>query len=301
MNIWNTILALICFTLAVVTSFLFLFVYRRFRLDIMKKAFSLSLVSNVFVLMDFIRIVLSQDLYYTGDVRIYLYYLSIVLFGALYYTFLRFYHVLLYRQISGSWKWLYLLSWGLPLIIFVIHSIFHLMINISDILNLLLSLFIFAYFLQTIKAYIQLKNNLKKKILLIFIILDILILTVMVLDLSPVIFRQIREKSYNEYYVYILFNSINITLIIRYFTKFKASKVQSSDARMGDFSEMYEKISSREWDIIHLIMKGYSNQKIADHLFIHLNTVKTHIYHIYQKTHARNRIELINYINNTQK
>ncbi|MGD9211562.1 MAG: helix-turn-helix transcriptional regulator, partial [Desulfobacteraceae bacterium] len=42
-------------------------------------------------------------------------------------------------------------------------------------------------------------------------------------------------------------------------------------------------ISSREQDIINLVLKGYSNQKIAAALCISLHTVKTHLKNIYPK------------------
>jgi DNA-binding CsgD family transcriptional regulator len=56
-------------------------------------------------------------------------------------------------------------------------------------------------------------------------------------------------------------------------------------------------ISPRECDIISMIMQGYSNRMIGEKLFISALTVKNHIYHIYQKTSAENKIHLINLIN----
>jgi len=42
--------------------------------------------------------------------------------------------------------------------------------------------------------------------------------------------------------------------------------------------------------------RGYSNSKLADALFISTRTVKNHVYHIYQKTGVRNKVQLINLI-----
>jgi DNA-binding CsgD family transcriptional regulator len=52
-------------------------------------------------------------------------------------------------------------------------------------------------------------------------------------------------------------------------------------------------ISPREQEIIRLVLQGYSNQKIAETLFISLHTVKTHLRNIYPKFEVSSRYELI--------
>ncbi len=59
-------------------------------------------------------------------------------------------------------------------------------------------------------------------------------------------------------------------------------------------------ISAREKEIITLIMKGYSNQKISNQLFISLSTVKTHVRNIFQKLNVESRFEIISRINKSQ-
>jgi len=54
------------------------------------------------------------------------------------------------------------------------------------------------------------------------------------------------------------------------------------------------RISEREEDVIKKIVEGKTNKEIADELFVSLSTVRTHIYNIFQKTGAKNRIEVIN-------
>jgi ATP/maltotriose-dependent transcriptional regulator MalT len=61
------------------------------------------------------------------------------------------------------------------------------------------------------------------------------------------------------------------------------------------FFEQYN-ISSREKEIVPLILQGYTNQKIGDTLFISANTVKTHIRNIYAKFGVKNRYELISFV-----
>ena len=59
------------------------------------------------------------------------------------------------------------------------------------------------------------------------------------------------------------------------------------------FLEKYN-ITEREKEIILYISGGLSNQEISDKLDISLGTVKNHVFNIFQKTHAKSRIELCN-------
>ena len=45
-------------------------------------------------------------------------------------------------------------------------------------------------------------------------------------------------------------------------------------------------------DIIEMMARGFSNSAIAEKLFISTLTVKNHVYHIYQKTGAENKVQL---------
>jgi DNA-binding CsgD family transcriptional regulator len=56
------------------------------------------------------------------------------------------------------------------------------------------------------------------------------------------------------------------------------------------------RISERECEIISLVMQGFSHKQIGDKLFISSRTVKNHIYNIYQKTGAENKVQLLNMI-----
>lgn len=56
------------------------------------------------------------------------------------------------------------------------------------------------------------------------------------------------------------------------------------------------KISKREEEVIRELCAGKSNKEIAQTLFISLQTVKDHIYRVYQKTDVRNRVQLINLV-----
>jgi DNA-binding CsgD family transcriptional regulator len=62
------------------------------------------------------------------------------------------------------------------------------------------------------------------------------------------------------------------------------------------FIEKYG-ISPREREIVSMMLRGYGNRKISETLFISAMTVKNHIYHIYRKTGARNKVQLLNMVN----
>ncbi len=53
-------------------------------------------------------------------------------------------------------------------------------------------------------------------------------------------------------------------------------------------------ISRREADIIGLLVLGAANREISEKLFISPRTVEAHIYNIYRKCDCRNRVELLN-------
>ncbi len=64
---------------------------------------------------------------------------------------------------------------------------------------------------------------------------------------------------------------------------------------LGRFFADY-KISKREEEVIRHLCEGKTNKEISEALFISLQTVKDHVYRIYQKTDVKNRVQLINLI-----
>lgn len=65
----------------------------------------------------------------------------------------------------------------------------------------------------------------------------------------------------------------------------------------GDFSEESEHLDSlsrREMEILEMLAKGMIYKEIAQGLYISPETVRKHVYHIYEKLHVNNRVEAIN-------
>jgi len=67
--------------------------------------------------------------------------------------------------------------------------------------------------------------------------------------------------------------------------------------RMDLFCQKYS-ITSREREIIEMIIKGHTNKSIGDILYISVQTVKNTNYNIYKKTKVKNRLQLLNLIQN---
>ncbi|MBF0780732.1 MULTISPECIES: response regulator transcription factor [unclassified Granulicatella] len=55
--------------------------------------------------------------------------------------------------------------------------------------------------------------------------------------------------------------------------------------------ELHNELTSREKEVLLLIARGYSNQEIADELFITLKTVKTHVSNVLSKLEVEDRTQ----------
>lgn len=58
-------------------------------------------------------------------------------------------------------------------------------------------------------------------------------------------------------------------------------------------NKLNPRITQREKEVLNLIVKEYSNQEIADKLFISLRTVETHRYNLLQKLEVKNTAGLL--------
>lgn len=69
--------------------------------------------------------------------------------------------------------------------------------------------------------------------------------------------------------------------------------VESFRRAAGPSPQPAVQLSAREEEVLILLSKGYSNKEIASQLGIGVQTVGSHIKHIYEKMHVRSRAEAV--------
>lgn len=72
-----------------------------------------------------------------------------------------------------------------------------------------------------------------------------------------------------------------------------ARQVVQSFREVDQDSRVTDKLSQREEEILQQLSKGYSTKEIADRSSVSVNTVRTHLQHIYEKLHVRSRTEAV--------
>lgn len=72
-----------------------------------------------------------------------------------------------------------------------------------------------------------------------------------------------------------------------------ARKVVMAFHQQTAYVDAKDSLSDRENEVLAWLSKGYSYQEIADHLFIAIDTVRTHIRNLYEKLQVRNKREAL--------
>lgn len=62
----------------------------------------------------------------------------------------------------------------------------------------------------------------------------------------------------------------------------------------ADNSATLDQLTNREKEILEQLSKGLMYKEIAARLFLSPETVRKHVYHIYEKLHVNNRVEAVN-------
>ena len=74
----------------------------------------------------------------------------------------------------------------------------------------------------------------------------------------------------------------------------KAVYIPKPDNFILNETELFQhKISKRELEVLELMSLGFSNQEIADKLFVSLNTIKTHSSNLFEKLEVKRRTQAI--------
>jgi DNA-binding CsgD family transcriptional regulator len=110
--------------------------------------------------------------------------------------------------------------------------------------------------------------------------------------------------QFSAYYGFVQVNYINSLLLMPFIAlviSFGFILGKAKQQPENKFVEVCFQLTSREKEIVELLLQGKKNQEIADHLFVELSTVKTHINNIYKKTDAKNRRELKKRVSNIRQ
>ena len=75
---------------------------------------------------------------------------------------------------------------------------------------------------------------------------------------------------------------LSLVIVLYFLLYFQNSKMSENDT-VKNISVKY-KLGTQEEKVLNLLMKGLSNQEIADELFVSVNTIKNHVANIYKKT-----------------
>ena len=100
----------------------------------------------------------------------------------------------------------------------------------------------------------------------------------------------IMSVSYINSAVEAVMNNM-IWLIPDITTQFVKNIIEQSNQLAENENQIFSHLTHKEQDIAILIKKGYSNSEISEKLDISINTVKTHIKHIYDKLHVKDRLD----------
>jgi LuxR family maltose regulon positive regulatory protein len=79
----------------------------------------------------------------------------------------------------------------------------------------------------------------------------------------------------------------------RLLAAFPATESAATASPQSAASNLIEPLSDRELDVLRLIAADRSNQEIASELYLSVNTVKTHIQHIYEKLNVSSRLSVV--------
>ena len=72
-----------------------------------------------------------------------------------------------------------------------------------------------------------------------------------------------------------------------------ARRVVESFRNRGKSREETVNLTAREEEVLTLLSKGYSNKEIAEQIQLSVDTVRSHLKHIYEKMHVRSRTEAV--------
>jgi DNA-binding NarL/FixJ family response regulator len=96
-------------------------------------------------------------------------------------------------------------------------------------------------------------------------------------------------------------NDLMISLEIAIFNQLQSRGVSKPELSLDDLNDKLPvPLSQREFEILNLLKKGKTNKEIAAASFVSVNTVKTHLAHLFEKLDVSNRTQALFRINELQ-
>jgi len=239
---------------------------------------------------------LKENLKYLEDKYFYLHYILDIISR----TFLTF-SIPFFTAYIANFKWRKLQN-----IIFAVFSvlllIFKLFFNLDDkyyILSIVLILSIAYAITIGLINYNKINDREQKRLLRNVCIVAIIFFPGIIYNEFPVFNFNINVAPL----LYCSFCTVFILFVVKIYIRDYYISEQEIESLKDSYkvhkkSNVFDKfnLSDREREVTILLLKGYSNKKIADVLFISVSTVKTHIHNVFQKTSMDNRYELIHLI-----
>ncbi|HEX9060216.1 MAG TPA: helix-turn-helix transcriptional regulator [Clostridia bacterium] len=202
-------------------------------------------------------------------------------------------HYIFNRNITLKIKAIFAELSVISVILFVVYRLFdgpYILLNINDLI-LLITITYCIFIAVTHRK--DMNNPIILSIVKSYLTLGIAFLPLIVLDMFkariPVIQSRFPYGLLSPSICYFASSILNIIFILKY----DEPKQELSVPKLSDsFLELHA-ITAREKEIIELLMKGHTYNKIADELTISLTTVKKHVYNIYKKVGVKNKLELM--------
>ena len=90
-----------------------------------------------------------------------------------------------------------------------------------------------------------------------------------------------------------IFTVVGIWIGINLLKPRKRQDVPEKTSQINEDKIKELNLNGREYEVLQLIAKGFSNQEIANQLFLALPTVKTHLSNLYAKLDVRSRTQAV--------
>lgn len=221
-----------------------------------------------------------------------------VLSNSIIYFFPLFVHKL-YRITNRKWLEISLISvYFILLILRIVDFVHHTNLNTHLYQAFMLVTFIYVFIIFLRNNRFQKNPEIRSFMRSCFVAFAIFLPLIITGD---VLFLDIYQRFLveNIYFTPLLYLVINVLVIIFIFKYLLKLNELSHDLKISSSLKHEFQFTDREMEVLrYLVVDKDSYKNIAKRLYVSMETVKTHIKHIYQKTQAENRENLIRTIRN---